>query len=79
MPRRYYENQLTKNTMAISEASDSLETIENWSTNDRKELENEVHNHLDAQEKLLKEQKERKLRFGHAVEAAAAEWFGHRT
>ena len=57
----HYENQLTKNTMAISEAYDSLETIENWSRDDRKELENEVHNHLEAQEKLLKEQKERKL------------------
>ncbi|KAK2555612.1 hypothetical protein P5673_022633 [Acropora cervicornis] len=56
----HYENQLTKNTMAISEAYDSLEPIENWSTDDRKELENEVHNHLEAQEKLLKEQKERK-------------------
>ena len=56
----HYENQLTKNTMVISEAYDSLEPIENWSTDDRKELENEVHNHLEAQEKLLKEQKERK-------------------
>lgn len=57
----HYENQLTKNTMAISEAYDSLGTIENWSREDRHELENEVHNHLEAQEKLLKEQKERKL------------------
>ena len=30
-------------------------------TGDRKKLGNEVHNHLEAQEKLLKEQKERKL------------------
>ena len=57
----HYENQLTKNTMAISEAYDSLGTIENWSREDRHELENEVHSHLEAQEKLLKEQKERKL------------------
>ena len=57
----HYEYPLTKNTMVISEAYDSLETIENWSTDDRKELENEVHNHLEAQEKLLKKQKERKL------------------
>ena len=47
----------------ISQAHDSLETIENWSTGDRRQekLGNEVHNHLEAQEKLLKEQKERKL------------------
>ena len=57
----HYEYPLTKNTMVISEAYESLETIENWSTDDRKELENEVHNHLEAQEKLLKKQKERKL------------------
>ena len=50
----HYENQLTKNTMAISEAYDSLGTIENWSREDRHELENELHNHLEAQEKLLK-------------------------
>ena len=61
----HYQNQLTKNTMAISEAYGSLETTENWSTDDRKELENEVHNHLEAQEKLLKEQKERKLEMVH--------------
>ena len=51
----HYENQLTKITMAISEAYDSLETIEKSSTDDRKELEKEVlHNHLEAQEKLFK-------------------------
>ena len=32
-------NQLTKNTMVISEAYDSLRTIENWSKEDKKELE----------------------------------------
>lgn len=47
-----YENQLTKNTMAISEAYGSLGTIGNWSKEDKKELENEVHNHLEALEKL---------------------------
>ena len=47
-----YENQLTKNTMAISEAYGSLGTIGNWSKEEKKELENEVHNHLEALEKL---------------------------
>lgn len=59
-----YENQLTKNTMAIFEAYDSLGTIGNWSKEDKKELENEVHNHLEALEKLLQEQKEREVRNG---------------
>ena len=57
----HYENQLVKSTMEISEAYDSLGTIENWSREDRHELEIEVHNHLKAQEKSLKEQKEREL------------------
>ena len=48
--------------MAISEAYDSLGTIENWSKEGKKELENEVHNHLEAQEELLKEQMEREVR-----------------
>ena len=48
--------------MVISEAYDSLGTIENWSKEDKKELENEVHNYLEAQEELLKEQKEREVR-----------------
>ena len=38
----HYENQLNKNTMAITEAYDSLETIENWFREVKKELENEA-------------------------------------
>ena len=48
--------------MAIAEAYDSLGTIENRTKEDKRELENEVHNHLEAEEKLLKEQKEREVR-----------------
>ena len=48
--------------MAISEAYGSLGTIENWSKEGKKELENEVYNHLEAQKMLLKEQKGREVR-----------------
>lgn len=57
----HYERELAQSAAKIAETYESLEKMENWTDNDKSQLEEEIHSILEPKEKQLKEEKQKKL------------------
>lgn len=57
----HYEGELVQSAAKIAETYESLEKFENWTDNDKSQLEEEIQSILEPKEKQLKEEKQKKL------------------